>query len=96
MAKKSDLVEVQMRILRFENNPAGGQNVFIECKIGMRVWEIQRFLHYDHPVSMEKFKIDLAKTNILPPEETDMLAFVKEESTEPFTLKVKRSTKPSK
>ena len=86
MAKKSKIVEC--KILKFEPNPQGGQNVFIECSIGKRVWYIERWLNYNRPISMEEFIEELKKTKIIPDEPEDFLAYVKQEADQPFKVVV--------
>lgn len=85
--------QVECKIIDIVNNPNGGQNVFIECKIGQRVWTIERWVNYDRPVSMEEFKKDLLNTQIIPEDPKDMLAYVKEEADEPFMLEIKNTSK---
>ena len=85
--------KVECKIIDIADNPQGGQNVFIECKIGQRIWTIERWLNYDRPISMEEFKKDLSKTQIIPEDPKDMLAYVKEEADKPFTLEIKNTSK---
>lgn len=82
-------VAVNCKILRFEDNPKGGQNVFVECSIGKRIWVKEVWVNYDRPISLEEFKRDLKKV-IWPKQEEDNLRFVKEEADNPFTIKVNR------
>ena len=84
MARKP--VKIQCKILRFEDNPAGGQNVYIECKIDQHIWVAERWLNLDRPISFEEFKIMFAKSKIIPEKPTDMLAYVKEEASTPFEI----------
>lgn len=86
MAAKSKLT-VHCQIERIEDNPQGGANVFINCRIGLREWVKELWLNYDRPISMEVFKRDLKKV-ILPKEETDNLRYVKQEADKPFTLDI--------
>lgn len=81
-------VKVTFQITRFEDNPKGGQNVFITCTLGKRVWELQRWCNYDKPISMEMFKRDLAKGEIFPKDPDDFLAYVKQEADAPFVLDI--------
>ena len=72
-------IEVRCKILRFEDNPRGGQNVFIECNIGQRTWIKQVWCNYDRPVSFEEFKLELKK-KVWAKNEDDNLRFIKEEA----------------
>ena len=80
---------IKCKILRFEDNPKGGQNVFIECSIGKRTWVKEIFCIYDRPISMEEFKREL-KTKLWPKDEKDNLRFVKEEADKTFEINVER------
>lgn len=82
-------VEVKCKIVRFEDNPKGGQNIFIEATIGKRFWIKELWVNYDRPISMEQFKAKLSD-KIWPSDETDNLRYVKEEAEEPFIIKAKR------
>ncbi len=82
-------VEVSCKILKFEDNPKGGQNVFVECSVGKRTWIKEIWVNYDRPISMEEFKRDLAKVVWLKNDE-DNLRYVKEEAEEPFVIKANR------
>lgn len=84
MARKP--IKIKCKILEFKDNPAGGQNVYVECRIGQRVWIAERFLHYDRPISFEEFKREFAKTKVIPEVPEDMLAYVKEEADKPFEI----------
>lgn len=86
MATKSS-IKVNCKINRFEDNPTGGVNVFIDCNIGMRTWQREFWVNYDRPISMEKFKKDL-KQLIMPTKDEDNLRFVKQEADKPFTLEI--------
>lgn len=83
-------IDVNCKILRFEDNPKGGQNVFVECSIGQRTWIKEVWCNYDRPISPEEFKRELKKV-IWPKEETDNLRFVKEDAEKPFVIKVDRN-----
>ncbi len=83
------IVEVACKVLRFEDNPKGGQNVFVECSIGQRTWIKEVWVNYDRPISFEEFKKDLKKV-IWPKNDEDQLRYVKEEADVPFTIKVNR------
>lgn len=80
-------VDIDCKILRFEDNPKGGQNCFVKCSIGQRTWVKEVWLNYDRPISTEEFRRDLAK-HIWPKDEADNLRFVKEEADAPFKLSV--------
>lgn len=82
-------VKVKCKILKIEDNKAGGQNVFVECSIGQRTWIKEMWCKYDRPISMEEFKRDLTK-HIWPSAETDDLRYVKEKANEPFEVEVER------
>lgn len=86
MVKKSN-VKVECQIARFEDNPKGGVNVLINCKIGMKTWVKEVWLNYDRPISMEEFKRDLKKI-VMPTHDDDNLRFVKQEAEKPFTLDI--------
>lgn len=90
MADKKNLVNVECKILKFEDNPKGGQNVFVECKLGARTWIKTLWVNYDRPISFEEFKRDLAAVTLIPPEPEDPLAYVKEEAEGAFTIEVSR------
>lgn len=85
----AESVEIECKILRFENNPKGGQNIFVECSIGKRTWVREVWGNYDRPISLEEFKRDLKKV-IWPKDDPDNLRYVKEEAEKPFTIKVNR------
>lgn len=82
--------EINCQIIRFEENPKGGQNVFVECSIGKRIWTKEVWVNYDRPISFEEFKRDLKKV-IWPKNDEDQLRFVKEEAEKPFTIKTNRN-----
>ena len=82
-------VEVKCKVLRFEDNPKGGQNVFVECSVGQRVWIKEVWVNYDRPISFEEFKRDLEKI-VWPKNDEDNLRYVKEEADKEFTINVKR------
>ncbi len=84
-------IKVKCKILKFEDNPKGGTNVWVECTRNKHVWVVERWLNYDRPISMEEFKRELAKTEIIPKKPTDNLWYVKEEAHESFTIEVKNS-----
>lgn len=79
--------EINCKILRIEDNPKAGQNVFIECRLGQRVWIAERWVNYNRPVSMEQFIKDFKKTEVIPKKPTDPLAYVKQEADQPFVIK---------
>lgn len=88
MATKKTLVKCQ--ILDIAKVPGSRmQLVSIEFSIGKRVWRHPIKIEYDRPISFEEFKRELTK-HAQPPEDSDFLAFVKEEATEPFYLEIER------
>lgn len=85
----AEQTEVDCKILRFENNSKGGQNVFIECSIGQRTWIKEVWCNYDRPISMEEFKSEISQ-HIWPKNEDDNLRYIKEEAQKPFSLLIDR------
>ena len=86
MAEK---LEVTCKILKFEDNPKGGQNVYVECSIGQRTWVKEVWVNYDRPISFEEFKRDLKKIIWLKNED-DNLRYVKEVAGQEFVVKATR------
>lgn len=84
MVKKP--IKISCKILKFEENQKGGQNVFIECRIGQRVWIAERWMNYDAPISFEKFIKDFSETEVIPKKPKDNLAYVKQEADKPFEI----------
>lgn len=85
------LVKVQCKIADIKAIPnSKSQIVSVEFTLGERKWFKGFRLAYDRPISMEEFKKELARVGIFPDAEEDFLAYVKEESAQPFTLEVER------
>lgn len=94
MAEKSR-VKVKCKILNIVRSEKSTKEVHayhvdVECSIGQRVWVKQIFVAYDRPISREKFIHDFRAMKILPPEEDDFLAFVKEDADKPFEIEIDR------
>lgn len=98
MAKDAQ-VTLACRIKDIKQVPnSSTQIVSVEFRLGQRTWHKPFRVAFDHPVSMEEFKRELASRpldEIYPPEEFDFLAFVKQEADQPFEIKVNKQ-KPGK
>lgn len=71
------------------------QIVSVEFTLGERKWFKAFRLEYDRPISMEEFKRELVRVGVYPDAEEDFLAYVKEESDQPFTIEVERDSSDS-
>lgn len=92
-------LSVTCKILDIKQIPnSTKQIVSLEFTLGSRVWKKGFRLDLDRAISMEEFQKQLVgmaadpnpDRNIWPKEESDYLAFVKEESDKPFTIQVNR------
>lgn len=83
--------KVQCKILDFAFVPNTNiQIVSMEFTLGKRVWRKGFRLSFDRPISMEEFKLELARHDIMPTEPEDFLTYVKEEADKPFELEIER------
>lgn len=84
-------IDVQCKIADIKAIPnTKKQIVSVEFTLGQRSWFKAFRLEYDRPISMEEFQRELVRVGIFPDAEEDFLAYVKEESDKPFTIKVER------
>lgn len=89
MAEQTLSVECRIADIKPIPNTAK-QIVSVEFTLGERKWFKAFRLEYDRTISMEEFKRELVRVGIFPENEEDFLAYIKEESDQPFTLEVSR------